>query len=85
MENGIKKWETSPFLVDASLELKGTPGLHAPGLGGNNQTMEAGVSHMPGQWRALKVASPGQEDSSWLSPTGDGIGELSVGCMWWGG
>jgi len=33
VENGIKKWETSPFLVDASLELKGTPGLHATRAG----------------------------------------------------
>ena len=50
-----------------------------PGLGGNNQTMDAGVSHMLGQWRALKVSNQGQEkDSSWfISPIGDGIGKLS--------
>ena len=41
--------------------------------------MDAGVSHMLGQWRALKVSNQGQEkDSSWfISPIGDGIGKLS--------
>lgn len=66
MENGIKKWQTSQFLVDASLELKGTPGLHATRAGWKQSDNGCwGQSH-DGPVESSKSVQPGPGEGQLL-------------------